>query len=205
MPAAPATVTDYSPYVQALMTSADGGQPDVIFLVVAQNNVFGLGRALKQAGYNGIQTNAVSYAPQLTTLADGWSAFTQFATPESTSSEMSDIVATLAAGGIDEDQIGQPALAGYFSADMFVQILKKVGKNLTPENFQKKAAKIKYSIDNVIGPTVYPASFKAGAPCGQLATSDGTAWSVTAPFDCYDLLTKKGNKWVQVPYPKGVK
>jgi len=205
MPAAPATVTDYSPFVQALMTADDGDPPDVIFLVVAQNNVFGLGRALKQAGYAGIQTNAVSYAPQLTTLADGWSAFTQFATPESASANMTKIVSTLGAAGISKDQIGQPALAGYFAADMFVNILKKAGKNLTPETFQKTAAKFKYEIADVIGPTVYPASFKAGAPCGQLATSNGTAWSVTAPFDCYNLLTKKGNKWVEVPYPSGVK
>ena len=205
MPAAPATVTDYSPYVQALMTSNGGQPPDVIFLVVAQNNVFGLGRALSQAGYKGIQTNAVSYAPQLTTLANGWSAFTQFATPESTAANMTKIVATLNAAGMPKDQIGQPALGGYYSADMFVQILKKVGKNLTPERFQKVAAKFKYEIPDVIGPTYYPAGFKAGAPCGQLATSNGTAWSVTAPFACYNLLTKKGNKFVQVPYPSGVK
>src|SRR6476659_7842476 len=61
-PPPPATVTDYSPYVQALMTSNGGQPPDVIFLVVAQSNVLGLGRALTQAGFKGIQTNAVAYA-----------------------------------------------------------------------------------------------------------------------------------------------
>jgi len=203
MPAPPTQITDFSPYVQALMTSNGGQPPDVIFLVISQGNVVSMGRALNQAGYKGLQTNAVSYAPQLTTLATGWSAFTQFATPESTSQNMAKITASLKAAGIDS--IGQPALAGYFAADMFVQILKKAGKNLSPESFQKAAAKIQYSIPDVIGPTVYPASFKAGAPCVQLATSDGTKWAVTAPFKCYDLLTKKGNKWVQVPYPKGVK
>ncbi|MFA5885867.1 MAG: ABC transporter substrate-binding protein [Acidimicrobiia bacterium] len=205
LPPPPATVTDYSPYVQAIMTSNGGQPPDVVFLVVAQSNVFGLGRALAQAGFKGIQTNAVSYAPQLTSLANGWSAFTQFATPESSSTNMQKIVATLNAGGIETKDIGQPALGGYFAADQFVQILKKVGKNLTPERFQKVAAKFKYEIPDVIGPTYYPAGFKAGAPCGQLATSNGTAWSVTAPFACYNLLTKKGNKFVQVPYPSGVK
>ncbi len=79
MPPLPATVTDYSPYVQAIMTSDNDQPPDVVFLVVGQNNVFGLGKALTQAGYKGIQTNAVSYAPQLTKLANTWSAFTQFA------------------------------------------------------------------------------------------------------------------------------
>ncbi len=99
--------------------------------------------------------------------------------------------------------MGQPGLAGYFSADMFVQILKKVGKDLTPEKFQAVAAKFKYQIENVVGPTYYPAGFKAGTPCGQLAESNGTTYAVTADFACYDLLTKKGNKWVHGAVPEG--
>jgi hypothetical protein len=196
----PATVGDYSPYVQAIMTSNGGQPPDVAFVVTAAANAVGLGRALGQAGYKGIITNAVGYAPQLTTLANGWSAFTQFATPESTDPNMQKVVQTLNAGGIT--QIGQPALAGYFAADMFVAILKKVGKNLTPESFQKVASRFTYGIDGVIGPTYYPAGYTEGTPCGQLATSDGTKWSVTAPFACYDLLTQKKGKWVTVPYTK---
>lgn len=206
LPAPPATVTDYSPYVQALMTSNGGQPPDVIFLVVAQSNVFGLGRALNQAGFKGIQTNAVSYAPQLTGLATGWSAFTQFATPESPAPNMAKIVSTLNAGGIATTDIGQPALAGYYAADMFVGILKKVGKNLTPDAFQKAAAKFTYQVEDVIGPTVYPQAYQASTPCGQLATSDGTKWAVTAPFDCYQLLTQsKNGSFKEVPYPSGVK
>lgn len=203
LPAPPATVTDFSPYVNDILTSNNGGPPDVVFLVLTFPNVSGLGRALNQAGYKGIQTNAVGYAPQLTALASGWSVFTQFATPESTAPAMREIVSAINAAGVT--QIGQPALAGWFAADMFVQILKKVGKNLTPERFQKVAAKFKYQVPDVLGPTVYPAAFKASTPCGQLATSDGTKWTVTAPFGCYDLLTQKGGKWVKVPYPQGVK
>lgn len=203
MPAPPATVTDFTPYVQDIMTSDGGDQPDVVFLVVAPSNVYGLGPALSQAGFTGIDTNAVGYAPAFAGLVKGWQAFTQFATPESTSSEMAEINSTLQDAGLTS--VGQPGLGGYFSADMFVQILKKVGKNLTPERFQAVAAKFKYQIPNVVGPTVYPAGFKAGSPCGQLAESDGTTFEVTAEFACYDLLTKKGKKWVQVPYPKGVK
>ena len=203
LPAPPATVTDYSPYVQDIMTSNGGQPPDVVFLTLTAQNVIGLGRGLAQAGFKGIQTDAVGYAPQLTQLATGWSAFTQFATPESTAPAMKEIVTAMNAGGIT--QIGQPALAGWYAADFFVKVLKKAGKNLTPESFQKAAAKYTYEIPDIVGPTVYPAAFKASTPCGQLATSNGTAWTVTAPFACYDLLTKKGNKYVEVPYPSGVK
>ena len=205
VPAPPATVTDYTPFVQAIMTSNGGKAPDVVYLVLSQNNVFGLGKALFQAGFKGIQTNAVGYAPQLTALANGWTAFTQFATPESTDPNMVKIISTITAGGIAKADIGQATLAGYFAADQFVQILKKVGKNLTPETYQKAAAKFKYQVPNVIGPTYYPAGFKAGSPCGELVTSNGTAWTITAPFKCYDVLTKKGSKWVPTPYPASVK
>jgi len=200
MPPPPSVVGDYSPFVQALLTSNSGQPPDAIFVVTAAANAIGLGRALSQAGYKGIITNAVGYAPQLTTLANGWSAFTQFATPESTNPNMQKVVQTLNAAGIT--QIGQQALAGYFAADMFVAILKKVGKNLTPESFQKTASRFTYAVDGVIGPTYYPAGYTEGSPCGQLATSDGTKWTVTAPFACYDLLTQKNGKWVTVPYTK---
>jgi hypothetical protein len=204
LPPPPTSITDYSPYVQALMTSNGGQPPDVIFLVISQGNVFGLGRALNQGGFKGIQTNAVGYAPQLTSTANGWSVFTQFATPESTASSMTKIVSQLKAAGVDP--IGQPALAGYYSADMFVGVLKKVGKNLTPEAFQKAAAKFTYQIPDVVGPTVYPAAYQASTPCGQLVTSNGTAWTITAPFGCYDLLTPtKNGKYKEVPYPSGVK
>jgi hypothetical protein len=204
MPPAPATVTDYTPYVQGIMTSNKGQPPDVVFLTLSRDNVIGLGKALTQAGYKGIQTNAVTYAPQLTGAVPQQSAFTQFATPESTAANMTKIVSQLKAAGIDT--IGQPALSGYLAADMFVGILKKVGKNLTPETFQKAAAKYTYQIPDVVGPTVYPQAFQASTPCGQLATSDGTKWTVTAPFDCYDLLTQtKSGSFKQVPYPSGVK
>ncbi|MBM3658509.1 MAG: ABC transporter substrate-binding protein [Actinobacteria bacterium] len=203
LPAPPAPVGDFAPYVQAIMTSNNGKQPDVVFLVVAPSNVYGLGPALTQAGFTGVDTNAVAYAPAFAALTKGWQAFTQFATPESTSSEMQQINQTLQAAGIQN--VGQPGLAGYFAADMFVQILKKVGKDLTPEKFQAVAAKFKYQIENVVGPTYYPAGFKAGSPCGQLSESNGSTYKVTAEFGCYDLLTEKGNKWVTVPYPKGVK
>ena len=57
-------VSDFTPYVQDIMTSANGGPPDVVFAVISQNNLIGLGRALDAAGFKGMQTNAVLYAPQ---------------------------------------------------------------------------------------------------------------------------------------------
>jgi len=77
------------------------------------------------------------------------------------------------------------SIAAYLSADMFIQALKKAGKNPTSESIQKAAAKMKYAVKGFVGPTKYPKGFKAGTPCGQLAHSDGTAWDVAVPFQCF--------------------
>jgi hypothetical protein len=48
MPAPPAKVGDYSPYVNEILTSNAGGPPDVIFLVISQENTIGMQTALGQ-------------------------------------------------------------------------------------------------------------------------------------------------------------
>jgi branched-chain amino acid transport system substrate-binding protein len=203
VPAPPTPVTDFTPYVQAIMTANNGQPPDVAEVVVqVPSNLLGLAGRLSAAGFKGIILHNL-YAPQLTKAMAGQTAVSTMATTETNSPNMASIVATLKAAGVDP--IGQPELAGYFSADMFVRILKKVGKNLTPATFQKAASKFKYEIPGVIGPTYYPQGYKAGGPCAQLQTSDGTKWTVNVPFACYNELKKKGSKWVQVPYPQGVK
>ena len=105
---------------------------------------------------------------------------------------MQNIVTKLKAAGATT--ITQPMLSAYFSADAFVGVLKKVGKNLTPENFVKALSNFTYQIPGVIGPTKYPAAKTQGAPCGTLVYSDGTAWSVQVPYACYTNFNYKTGK-----------
>ena len=90
--------------------------------------------------------------------------------------------------------ITQGMLSSYFSADSFVQVLKKAGKNLTPEAVAKAMASFTYQIPGVVGPTKYPASKVQGAPCGTLVYSNGTAWSVQVPYACYQNFNYKTGK-----------
>ncbi|MEX0665926.1 MAG: ABC transporter substrate-binding protein [Acidimicrobiia bacterium] len=186
-PPDPAPVSDFSPYVTELMTSNDGEPPDVIFLVISQDNLQGgFQLALNDAGFDGIATNAVLYSPLATNLVEGGSVLTQFSTPEAAADvpavqEFLDAVEAVAPG----EAINQPTIAGYLAADMFIEALKKAGKNPTPEKIQKAAAKMTYGIDGFVGPTKYPKGFKAGTPCGQLVASDGTEWTIQVPFQCF--------------------
>jgi hypothetical protein len=180
------TVGDYTPYVQALMTSANGKAPDVIFVTTAFANVLGLSGALLQAGYKGLLTNAVAYDPALIKAANGQSVFTQFDLPEdSANPNMAKIIKDLNDAGTPTNKIGQTALAGYFAADMFIKVAKKAGKNLTPDTWAKALSNYTYQIKGVVGPTKYPASLTQGAPCGTLVTSNGTAYQITVPYGCY--------------------
>ncbi len=179
-------VSDFSPYINDIMTSADGGPPDVVFAVISQNNLLGFAPALDAAGFEGMQTNAVLYSPlAAATIKDDF-VLTQFATPEAADTtpavqEFLDAMEEVAPG----EPINQPAIAGYIAADMFIQALKKAGKNPTPESIQKAAAKMTYAIEGMVGPTKYPKGFKQGTPCGQLAQSDGEAFSVASAFACF--------------------
>ncbi len=188
-------VSDFSPYINDIMTSADGSPPDVVFDVISQNNLLGFAPALADAGYDGLQTNAVLYSPLAAATITGQFVLTQFATPEAadTTSTVQDFVDAVEAVAPGEP-INQPTIAGYIAADMFIQALKKAGKNPTPESIQKAAAKMTYSIEGMVGPTKYPKGYKQGTPCGQLVESDGTAFSVASPFACFDNINVKNLK-----------
>jgi hypothetical protein len=204
IPAPPAVASDFTPYVQAIMTSNNGKPPELLYMASGPTAAFPLSKALRQAGYKGVIVHS-TYAPQLVASAATQQVINTFATTESNSPAMTKIVQTLHAGGVT--QIGQPELAGYYSADMFVQILKKVGPDLTPERFQQVASTFTYSIPGAVGPTYYPAGFQTGPPCGEMVTSNGATWSVSVPFGCYvnTALKKQGSGFVLVPYPSGVK
>ena len=187
---------DYTPYVNALMTSNGGKPPDTIFVVTSVNNTLALPGKLVQAGFKGILTNAVLYDPRVTSVMKNNSVFTQFDVPEDTGNAvMQQIVNKLHAAGAT--QITQGMLSAYFSGDAFVQVLKKVGKNLTPEAVAKAMANFTYQIPGIVGPTKYPAAKTQGAPCGTLLYSDGTAWSVQVPYGCYQNFNYKTGKTVR--------
>ncbi len=192
LPAPPAVIGDYSPYANDILTSNNGKAPDVAYVVVSGINVLGLAKALKDANYPGVITDAVSYDPRLVARASGEAVFAQFDLPESSKPGISKVVDDLKAAGATS--ITQPMLAAYFSADMFIRILKKVGKNLTPEAFSKAASKFTYQIKDTIGPTKYPKAFKQGAPCGTLVQSDGTKYDIAVPYGCYSNYNYKSGK-----------
>ena len=191
-------VSDFSPFVNDILTSNDGGQPDVVFAVISQNNLLGFAPALQNAGFEGLSTNAVLYSPLAAGIMTDNFVLTQFSTPEAAPDvegvqEFVDRWEAVSPG----EPINQPGIAGYLAADMFIAALKKAGKNPTRESVQKAAAKMTYAIEGFVGPTKYPSGFTLGTPCGQLVGSDGTAWTIAVPLDCFGRFNVNTGKSVK--------
>jgi ABC-type branched-subunit amino acid transport system substrate-binding protein len=188
IPPAPATVSDFTPFANEIMTSNNGRPADVVFLTLAVNNVTGLSNKLLELGYQGVLTNAVGYDPRLASQFVGSSVFIQFNAFESAqqgNTAMQQIIDEIRAVKSDQ-MLTQPVLAGYLSADMFVQMLKKTGKNLTETNFAKAANKnFKYEYKDIAGAISFPAGHRTGNTCGTLVESGGTNYTIKVPFACY--------------------
>ena len=186
---------DYSPYINAMLTSNNGKPPDAIFLITSVPNTLRLVQALPAAGYKGVLTNAVLYDPRAVALVKDNFEFTQFDVPEdTTNAAMQQIVANIKSVGGPNVVITQGTLSSYFSADAFVKVLQKVGKNLTAQAMAAAMKNFTYSIPTVVGPTVYPAAQTEGTPCGAMVGSDGTAFSIAVKYTCGRVFNYKTGK-----------
>ncbi|HZP30534.1 MAG TPA: ABC transporter substrate-binding protein, partial [Acidimicrobiia bacterium] len=93
--------SDYTPFVNQLLTSNNGKAPDVIIQLNQVNVVIGLSRALNEAGYTGVDTNAVLYDPRAVGIAKNQVIYTQFDVPEDTANpNMQKVVTALENAGL---------------------------------------------------------------------------------------------------------
>jgi branched-chain amino acid transport system substrate-binding protein len=192
LPSAPAVVSSYTPYVQALMTSNNGNPPDVIMEVISATNV-GLQPALQAAGYKGAMVNYIQYAPSTVATAKGVYVYLEFAPFQAATTNPA--IATMikqVKAVTPKVTLTQSIEAGYFSADMFIDALKKAGKNLTPTTFEKAADKMTYGIKTTVGPTSFPKGHTVPTSCGSLVTSNGSQWQVAYPYLCTKVVKYTG-------------
>lgn len=186
-------VSDWSPYVSAIMGADQGGAPDVMFHVTLPNNSVGLGTALDRAGFDGIQVDAVSYNPQRLRDAESRAAlqgryvFLSFAPFETDDEAVAQMIDDLAAVGVDEADLTAEMAIGYWSADLFVAALEKTGKDLTRETFLAAANDgFTHEVEGALGTISYPEGHRVAGPCGALVQVDGEDFVPTIPLTCYD-------------------
>jgi ABC-type branched-subunit amino acid transport system substrate-binding protein len=178
----PLATSDYSPYVQDWLSADDGEQPDAMYCLLSVQ-CLQIWAAVQAAGYEGtFQTSLYTdllVAPLAGTVAQ---SFYNVEPNEGLTQLQEDLEAF--EPGTEISATNAPA---YFAADMFIQALKEVGTNVTPEAVQEALANQTWEIEGFVGPIEYPDSTVASTPsCNSLLESNGTAWTVVVPFGCSD-------------------
>jgi ABC-type branched-subunit amino acid transport system substrate-binding protein len=179
--------SDYTPYVQKMITADHGGPPDSIICEMTVECVT-VWDQLKATGYKGKYISGL-LADELVKILSGSAANGPYVYFTTSSPNMDRMKADIEAVGGSASKINYGALMGYTSTDMFIQALKTVAKkgksNITPENVRKAASTQTWKFDGVMGATQYPKTTVFSYPsCLAVYESNGTAWQTAVPLIC---------------------
>jgi branched-chain amino acid transport system substrate-binding protein len=196
-------VTDFTPYVQKVMTANDGAPPDLMVNNTNFNNAIGVTGALNAAGFKGAQVNYVSYVPGLLDAAPDLAQALEgtYIVQQGTGAQV--------AGGPAWDQIESDlkeigadtfvqlgTIHGYASADMFIQAIKQLeenGDDITPENFTAlfDSDWTYPGMEGAIGKAEFPTSRTNANNCSSMVqVKDGAYVSVTELACDYGLAAR---------------
>ncbi|MFD8567506.1 ABC transporter substrate-binding protein [Streptomyces sp. NPDC059639] len=182
--------SDWSAYTKDLLRSDGGKAPDVVVSVMQTPYNIGLFTAVKRTGFKGVLTDPTDYDPGLLAKSatkqalDGVHVLLSFEPFESASAQMKQFKADIEKAAGKEVPLNMHMMTGYMSADLFLAIAKKAGKDLTVASFQKAANGFSDS-GTLVGSRRLPAGQKESFGCGALVQLKGGAYEVSSPFKCY--------------------
>lgn len=186
--------TDWSPWVNEIMSSNNGKAPDVVVSIMQTPANIGLFTALKRAGYQGMLTDATDYDPSLLKQASSKDAlqdvqvFVQNMPFESDAPEMAKFKEYISkANGSPVTEWNQSMMVGWNSADLFVSIAKKAGPNLTVDSYQAAAQNFQDSYA-LVGDRKFPQGRKDSFGCGAMVQLKSGQYQITAPYKCYPTV-----------------
>ena len=178
VPAPPAPLPDLTPLAGTLAT----GSPAVVLLLTSPPATTGIAQLLAQIGFTGtIAADASMYQPTSPASASGLTVLTPYAPFEQSTPANRRLAADVEAFA-PGTQLTPGIAAGYWSADLFLQMLTKTGKHPTRERFLAVARKFEYEVPSTVGPSRWPAMHSQGVPCGALVQSDGAQYVVAEPY-----------------------
>ncbi|EFL18594.1 ABC transporter substrate-binding protein [Streptomyces sp. C] len=194
---ATAVPSDWSAYVKEIMESGGGKAPDAVVSVMQTPNNIGLFTALKRAGYKGVISDPTDYDPGLLAkdatrqALEGVHVLLQFEPFESDSPRMKQFKADIkAASGGQDVPLNMHMLTGYMSADLFLSIAQKAGKDLTTTHFQNAAQSFS-DTGTLVGDRAEPKGQKDSFGCGALVQLKGGRYEVSVPFECHEPIPFK--------------
>ena len=188
LPAPPDVLGDVSPFVAKLMKSANGGQPDLIYIIATTSGTT-IAKALQDAGYKGMIVTP-SYSPILLKAAgyNGTWVNTQMGMDPTVPANAAMMKAVAA---IDpEMKLNLAVSAGYWSADFFVKALEATGKDLTVENLLATINDgFTYEADGVVGKSTWPKNHDVSVPCAALTEVVDSEFVPRVPLLCGENIT----------------
>ena len=180
----PPPVSDYTPYVQQLMTADGGKAPDALVCLLAIDCI-PIYKGVLAAGYKGAYFSNL-YSDQLVPAMKGSYANVTFAPFDTPTDGLADLKKYMTEVKSDY-AIDTGVFSAWTSTDMFIQALKAAHKDggISPENVHDKAMHQTWQIKGFAGPTRYPDSLARSIPaCRALTYDDGTMWKTIVPFAC---------------------
>lgn len=188
--------SDWSAYTKELLRSDGGKAPDVVVSVMQTPYNIGLFTAVKRTGFQGVLTDPTDYDPGLLAKSatkqalDGVHVLLSFEPFESDSAKMRQFRADIEKAAGKKVPLNMHMMTGYMSADLFLAVAQKAGKDLTVASFQKAADGFSDS-GTLVGSRRLPAGQKESFGCGALVQLKGGAYTVSSPFKCYEPIPFK--------------
>jgi branched-chain amino acid transport system substrate-binding protein len=196
-------ITDFSPYVQKVLSANGGKGVDLVINNTEFDNAIGLTAALKAAGFKGAQANFVAYVPGLLTSSPDVAQALNgtYIVQEGTGAQIFggsswDKIATdlKAIGASTDVQLG--TIHGYASADMFVDAIKELQtekKPITGENFSALFNSWTYpGLGDAIGAVHFPSGRTSANNCSSVVKVQDGKYVPAADLTCGAGLLPKG-------------
>lgn len=172
-------------------------EPDLVVHLTGAEDTVTTVRALRDAGYEGLQTARTGYSPEFAAAAaeaglEGVTVLTDFAPFESADENpivqrmIDDVREYEETEGLTETALSGNVAAGYWSADAFLAALEATGSDLTVERFLQTANDdFEWIAEATAGPATWPRNRDVPVPCGALVevAGDGT-FEVAVPYSC---------------------
>jgi branched-chain amino acid transport system substrate-binding protein len=185
------SVTDYTPYVQAILDS----DPDVVVLSTDFPGAVGLAGALNGSGYDGVVQSFVTYVPgvledqpDVAAALEGTYVNVQIPPQEDDTPAIHQIEEDLDAIG-EDTFITFGTAVGYWQADLFIQALE-AAESPTAEAIQAvMTGGFTYEPpEGYLDGLEFPDALTQPAPCAALVKVEGGEYTSAVPFDCYESV-----------------
>jgi branched-chain amino acid transport system substrate-binding protein len=187
------TVGDFAPYAAQVLHSDSGRPPAVVWTCNQPPTALQVIEALRFFGYRQVAYSPDLYDtriaadPRLRAALQGSYGYTLYRPVEAPDPALERLRADVAA--LDPAaQVSTEVLAGYYSAELFVDILRRAGRHLSAESFSAAANRgMSFDARGGLCPVSFPAGHDESSVGGGLVQLVGSAFRVVVPLYCQPI------------------